>query len=86
MSVDLTLEGLCLVVEDAIKIASKTDNLSQSITVDSQMGNPKEWDSLSFVAVFTSVGSTYGIELEYDDAIHFRDIRAMHSLLLEIIE
>ena len=86
MSVDLTLQGLCVVVEDAIKSANSDKSLSNPVTENSKMGDPKEWDSLSFVAVFTAVGAAYNVDLEYDDAIHFRDIRAIHSLLLDIME
>lgn len=86
MNADLTLENLCAIVDAGIRTSANVEKLSEPITADSKMGSPKEWDSLSFVAVFTGVGEAFDAELEYDDAIHFRDIRSIHALLQEILD
>ncbi len=86
MSVELTEATLIEVVSGAIKTANKTDTLSAPVTMDSAMGSPREWDSLSFVAVFNAVAQTFGVELEDDDAIEFQSVRSIFALLQEIME
>lgn len=58
-------------IEDAIKTSANLSSLSSPITISSKMGEPKEWDSLSFVAVFTAIVEVFGVEAEDDDAIYF---------------
>lgn len=77
---------LLATVEDAIKASSKSDSLSEGLSMSSKLGDPSEWDSLSFVSVFLAVGKTYAVELDDDDAIHFRSIGEIKELLLEILE
>lgn len=50
------------------------------------MGSPAEWDSLSFVAVFTAIGQAYDVELEDDDAFHFQSIAGIEAFLREILD
>jgi len=45
-----------------------------SVTADSAMGSPVEWDSLAFVEIFTTVGAHFGLDLADDDAIHFMSV------------
>jgi acyl carrier protein len=49
------------------------------------MGTVSEWDSLSFVAVFTGVAEALDLDLDEDDAIHFTSIEAMHDFLSELM-
>jgi acyl carrier protein len=85
MTVELNKPALCLVIEDALKATSNTATLSQPVTPESQMGSPREWDSLSFVAVFIAVGEAFDIELDDDDAIHFQAVPAMYQFLDEVM-
>ena len=71
---------------DALKTASNTTALSGDVTAASRMGDPKEWDSLSFVAVFTAIGSAFDIELEDDDAFHFQSIAGIEAFLRDVLE
>jgi acyl carrier protein len=81
---DITVERVCAVVEQAIRIASNKDNLSEAIGPHSRMGVPREWDSLSFVVVFNAIAEAFGVELEDDDAIHLTSIPTMVELLQDI--
>lgn len=85
MTVKLEEPALFRVIEDALKAASKSTALSQLVTSDSRMGSPREWDSLSFVAVFVAVGEAFDIELDDDDAIHFQTVSAMYKFLDEVL-
>lgn len=81
----LSMSDLCSVVESAIKAATSKDELSAPISAESQMGTPSEWDSLSFVVVFTTVGDAFDVELDDDDAIHFTSISTMYAFLNDLM-
>lgn len=85
MTVKLEESALCQVIEEALKAASNSAALSQPVTMSSRMGSPREWDSLSFVAVFTAVGEAFDIELDDDDAIHFQEVATMYQFLNEVL-
>ncbi|MFT7135582.1 MAG: acyl carrier protein [Akkermansiaceae bacterium] len=86
MPPELNTETICAIVTDTLKVTNKKDALSGDITAASRMGDPKEWDSLSFVAVFTAIGTAFDVELEDDDAIHFQSITAIEAFLKDIMD
>ncbi len=85
MTAELNMNQLCTVIESALKITGNVDELSEKVTASSVMGEPREWDSLSFVGVFTAVSEQFDIEIEYDDAIHFRGVQTIYSFLDEVL-
>lgn len=86
MTSKIAQDDLCIVVEKALINAKNTSALSESISMDSKMGSPIEWDSLSFVSVYLAVSEHFDIELDDDDAIEFRDVRSIYELLNEIVQ
>jgi acyl carrier protein len=84
MTAELSETALCAVISEALCVAAKTDSLSAQVTMGSAMGSPREWDSLSFVAVFSAVGQAFEVELEDDDAIHFLAVASIYDLLMDI--
>ena len=86
MANSIEMTALCRTVEEAIKSASNKSELSAPVTATSRMGEPREWDSLSFVVVFNAVAEAYDVMLEDDDAIHFTSIGAMHEFLIGLAD
>lgn len=41
------------------------------------------WDSLSFMRVFLAVNEVFGISSDFDDAIHYTSVNALHIYLQE---
>ena len=37
-----------------------------------------EWDSLTFMSVFSAVNDAFGIDPDFDDANHYLSIPALH--------
>lgn len=85
MNSNISDKEICTVIEQALINSSSTDSLSEPITIESKMGAPLEWDSLSFVSVFQAISEHFDIEVDDDDAILFRDVRSIHNLINEII-
>ena len=77
--------AVCAVVESALKTAASSEVLSQPVTMESTMGSPREWDSLSFVSVFMAVGESFDVDLEDDDAVYFQSTRGIYDFLEEIL-
>ena len=86
MTSKITSDELCSVIEQALKNATNSQQLSEPISMDSKMDSPAEWDSLSFVSVFVAVSEHFDVEIDEDDAILFREVRSIYKLLSEIIE
>lgn len=53
------------------------------LTSDSGMGNPTEWDSLAFVAIFLAINEKFGIDASDDDAIHFMTVNDIANFIRE---
>jgi acyl carrier protein len=53
-------------------IASKGHQVT--LTLTSMMGDPNEWDSLTFVEIFLAVSSHFGVEVSDDDAMSFMSV------------
>lgn len=53
------------------------------LTNDSGMGNPTDWDSLAFVAIFLAVNEKFGIDASDDDAIHFMSVNDIANFIRE---
>ena len=85
MPAELNEEAVCSVITEALKAANGSDSLSNPVTILSMMGSPREWDSLSFVSVFTAVGQAFDVELDDDDAIHFQTAQGIHDFLTDIL-
>jgi len=85
MPAELNEMAVCSVIAEALKAANGSDTLSNPVTMLSAMGSPREWDSLSFVSVFTAVGEAFEVDLDDDDAFHFQSVQGIHDLLAEIL-
>lgn len=81
----VTKDELCQLVDGTLCGIFGKDRLSTPIGPESKMGEPEEWDSLSFVAVLAAVSQSYDIELADDDAFHFTSIPTMHAFLAEVL-
>ena len=82
---EVAIGDLVSLVEESLGQVHGTDSLSSPVTENSKMGEPEEWDSLSFIVIFTAVAAKYNVELADDDAFHFTSIPAMHAFLNEIL-
>ena len=80
----VSVEELVSLIDTTLCEVSGTGSLSSPVLPDSQMGEPAEWDSLAFIAVFTAVAQKYQVDLADDDAFHFTSVPTMHAFLNEV--
>lgn len=81
----VNVEELCGLVERTLCEATSKSGLASPVHAQSKMGDPAEWDSLSFIMVLTAVSDAYELDLADDDAFHFTSIPAMHSFIEELL-
>lgn len=53
------------------------------IMVDDSMETVAAWDSLSFMTVFLAINDAFGVNPDFDDAIHYTSVRALCAFLKE---
>lgn len=69
------------IIQDAL---SKTGAAPEvPITADDSMETVAAWDSLSFMSVFTAINEAFGVNPDFDDAIHYTSVKTLHAYLKE---
>ena len=53
------------------------------IMADDSMETVAAWDSLSFMSVFLAINEAFGVNPDFDDAIHYTSVRALCAFLKE---
>lgn len=81
----VSIEELVALIDTTLCGVSPNGTLSSPVMPDSKMGEPAEWDSLAFIAVFTAVAQEYQVDLADDDAFHFTSVPTMHAFLNEVL-
>ena len=71
---------LCNIISQAIKESTSRDT---TITIDSKLNEPKEWDSLSFMNVYYSVLEEFNLEEDDDDILKFRSVAGILEVIIE---
>ena len=75
---------LCEVIEIALNTVEPGVLETGSVTIKSELNNPREWDSLSFVSVFLAVTQHFDLEVDDEDAINFRSVKEILAFMREI--
>lgn len=52
-----------------------------TITADDSMDTVADWDSISFMSVFLAVNEAFGLNPDFDDAIHYTSVEALYAYL-----
>jgi acyl carrier protein len=53
------------------------------ITADDSMQTVAAWDSLNFMRVFLAINEAFGLNPDFDEAIHYTSVKALHAYLKE---
>jgi acyl carrier protein len=53
------------------------------VTGSDSMETLAAWDSLTFMSVFLSINETFGINPDFDDAIHYTSVQSLHAYVRE---
>ena len=75
-SLEVRLIGI---VETTLRRQSGNEALT--LCAGDSMETVAEWDSLSFMSVFSAVNDEFGIDPDFDDAIHYTSVASLHDYL-----
>lgn len=70
---------------EIIQAALRNPDTGQSVivTADDSMETVAAWDSLSFMRVFSAINAAFGLDPDFDDAIHYTSVRTLCAYLSE---
>ena len=67
------------IVQYALRDEGKEQDIR--ITADDSMQTVAAWDSLSFMRVFMAINEAFGVNPDFDEAIHYTSVKALHDYL-----
>ena len=67
------------IVQYALRDEGKEQDIR--ITADDSMQTIAAWDSLSFMRVFMAINEAFGVNPDFDEAIHYTSVKALHAYL-----
>ena len=67
------------IVQDTLREEGDRDDLV--VMPESSMNTVAEWDSMSFMKVFLAINEAYGINPDFDEAIHYTSISTLTDFL-----
>ena len=67
------------IVQDVLQ--EKNDQEEILVTPEDSMETVPAWDSLSFMSVFLAINDAFGVDPDFDDAIHYTSVRTLHEFL-----
>lgn len=71
------------IIAEALR--DRNDGKDVSISAEDSMETVAVWDSLSFMSVFLAINQAFGVDPDFDDAIHYTSVAGLHKYLQERI-
>lgn len=66
-------------------LRQESGNAELTVGPQDSMDTLAEWDSLSFMSVFCTVNEAFGIDPDFDDAVHYISVASLHRYLQTVI-
>jgi acyl carrier protein len=77
--VDALEQRIIEIIQDTLRRQAKGQNVS--ISAEDSMATVPAWDSLSFMSVFLAINAAFGLDPDFDDAIHYTSVRTLYDYL-----
>ena len=76
---DTLEQQIIAIIQDTLR--NKGEDREVSITADDSMETVAAWDSLSFMSVFLAINEAFGVNPDFDDAIHYTSVKTLYAYL-----
>lgn len=76
---DTLEQQIIAIIQDTL--SDKEKGREVSITADDSMETVGDWDSLSFMSVFLAINEAFGVNPDFDDAIHYTSVKTLYAYL-----
>ena len=80
-----SLEGRLVGIIEA-ELRKQSGNEALALGIDDSMETIAEWDSLTFMSVFTAVNKAFGIDPDFDDAFYYTSVSSLRDYLGTVTE
>lgn len=74
-------QRIIAIIQEALR--SKDARHAVRVTAEDSMETVPAWDSLSFMSVFTAINEAFGLDPDFDDAIHYTSVKSLCAYLSE---
>lgn len=71
------------IIESTLR--KQSSNPALTLCAGDSMETIAEWDSLTFMSVFSAINDAFGIDPDFDDAIHYLSIPSLHRYLERVV-
>ena len=71
------------IIESTLR--KQSGNAELVLYAEDSMETIAEWDSLTFMSVFVAINKAFGIDPDFDDAIHYLSIPTLHRYLEGVV-
>lgn len=72
------------IIQDTLRRQGREQNIP--ITANDSMETVAAWDSLSFMSVFLAINEAFGVNPDFDDAIHYTSVKGLRDYLKGQVE
>ena len=62
-------------------LCQQSGNKTLTLCTEDSMETIPEWDSLSFMSVFSAVNEAFGIDPDFDNAFHYTSVASLRDYL-----
>lgn len=67
------------IVQDTLRKQGKVSDVL--VCADDSMETLAAWDSMSFMSVFIAINEAFGLNPDFDDAIHYTSVKSIYLFL-----
>ena len=78
---DLHEQQIIKIIQDTL--SNKGAQQDILITSKDSMETVAAWDSLTFMSVFLAINEAFGVDPDFDDAIHYTSVKTLYAYLKE---
>lgn len=66
-------------------LRDQSGNVELTLCAEDSMETIAEWDSLAFMSVFCAVNEAFGVDPDFDDAIHYTSVGSLRGYLGSVL-
>ena len=74
-------QRIVAIIQDALR--NNTEHNDVLVSADDSMETIAAWDSVTFMSVFLAINEAFGVNPDFDDAIHYTSVKTLHAYIRE---
>ena len=79
---DPTQDKIIAIIQDILQ--EDAGGAAVEVTPDASMETLPAWDSMSFMKVFMAINEAFGVDPDFDDAVHYTSVPALTAYIKSV--